>query len=212
MEFLNSLIKIFFDKSENFYSKAITILLIILLLVFIDNTLNFVYFQTVSKKVNYVNIIGDTIEDETLSEKEKSQLFEIRKEILSKPSYKSLGHAIFYQLTNISIKQGDSRNFIIHFLSSTWWLLLLIAIMIVLIPISLKFEKNQPIIVVIGAVCVIIVALGGAFLLSKLFFLIPQILETPFYNYMLNFILSSILAYFIFKTMQRRNSRTLNPK
>jgi len=212
MESFLSLLKVFTDKTLNFYSKATLVLLFILLLVFIDNTLNYVYFQNVSKKVNYISTIGDALEDKTLTSKEKNQLLEIRKEILSKPSYKSLSHSIIYQLTSISLNNGDSRNSIIHFLSSTWWILLFISIMIVLIPFMFKFEKNQPLIMIIGSFCLIILALGAAFLISKLFFYIPQISETPVYNYLLNFALSSVLLFISIKTLQKKNKRMLYPK
>lgn len=210
METILSLLKFFTDKTLNRYSMAIIIIGLILLFVFIDNTLNYVYFQNVSKKINNISLIRDVLEDNTLTTKEKSQLHEIRKEILSKPSYKSLSHSIFHQLTSISVSNGDSRNSIIHFISSTWWILLFISSLIVLIPFMFKFEKNQPLIMIFGCICFIIIALVMAFFISKMFFCIPIISEISFLNYILNFVLSSILLFITIKTLQ--NKKLLNPK
>lgn len=210
---LTSVVNYLTDNTKKVSSKAIFILLGICLIFIIDNSLSFSYYYNISKKTESLKSISETLKDTLLDEKERKLLIDLRGNIIS---HKTLKDKSFDYLTNFKFDDSqenkieeiktDSRNNVIHFITSSWWLILGGVVFIIVIPFVI-FKKGTSILnLLLG-----FIFMEGFFyllslILSKLFSFIPLIMNKPIINYVINFILSSSLLWLILKINKKNNS------
>ena len=201
----SSILHFLTDKSRKISTKAIVIVLSLLLLAIIDNTFSFSYFYNTSNKVNQLQKISEILKDKTLDKTENEKILLLRKDILTHQTYKD---KIYNYLTNLDfdttekIDEAESnqigqRNEYIHLLTSAWWLLLPIGLLILLYPYIIISERKQILNTTIGLIFLTGLSYLVSLLLSKIFSFIPLIDNNPIYNYILNFIFSKKI-YVIF--------------
>jgi hypothetical protein len=201
----SSILHFLTDKSRKISTKAIVIVLSLLLLAIIDNTFSFSYFYNTSNKVNQLQKISEILKDKTLDKTENEKILLLRKDILTHQTYKD---KIYNYLTNLDfdttkkIDEAESnqigqRNEYIHLLTSAWWLLLPIGLLILLYPYIIISERKQILNTTIGLIFLTGLSYLVSLLLSKIFSFIPLIDNNPIYNYILNFILSGLILLII---------------
>lgn len=203
------------DNSRKISSKAIFLIFGILVLAVIDNTLSFSYYQNASQKISLIKEISEGINDPTLSISERDKLIEIRSEILEHRTWKD---ETFTYLTNLNFEREENtssltkqpdiqRNYTIHLITSTWWILIPMAFLILGSPFILYSQKKNWLvaffsIVFLSGICYLI-----ALFISKIFSFIPLINGNALYNYLINLLLSSILLgliMFVLKKIEKK--------
>ena len=221
MEFLNSIFHFFTDKTRRLSSKAITTIIVISLIVFIDNTLSFSYYYNTENKIEQISSVNKTLNESTLSETEKKKLLKLRKDIIDRKTWKDktwdFVSSMDFGNNNNLIKneteekieeQIDKRSYLWHFISSSW----LILILMIAFPFVGIFDNNTPFGQAIGILLILEPFLYGiAWILAKLFSFIPIIFNNPTLSYILNAILCfAVFALFgIFgKKKKYRQQRT----
>tara|TARA_R110001606_G_C15298763_1_gene642349 strand:- start:181 stop:849 length:669 start_codon:yes stop_codon:yes gene_type:complete len=215
----SSIIHFLTDKTRNLSSKALFIVFGVILLVFLDNTFSFSYYYNTSQKITQVNKINEVLKDSTFSVLEKKKLIKLRTDIIE---HKTLKDKSYDYLTNLNFEtsEGDhskiietvkseaQRNSRIHFITSSWWLILSFGIFAIAIPFLLLTQKRDIFNTLLGFIFIEGFAYLIALLLSKIFSFIPLIDNNPIYNYILNVILSGIILFIL--VLVAKNKKT-NP-
>lgn len=219
MDFYNSIFKFFTDESRRLSSKAITSIIAIALIILIDNTLSFSYYYNTEKKIEQISNINEILRDTTLREYDKKKLLNLREQIINRITWKDQvwNFIVNSKFATKSDEDGElkyevnrnnrvKRSYLLHFVSSSW----LIIILIIAFPFVGIFNKKTPLGQAIGILLILEPTfLGIAWLLAKLFSLIPIILNNPTYNYFLNaFLCFAVFAVFaiIGKFQKKKNN------
>lgn len=214
----SSIIHFLTDKTRNLSSKALFVVFIMLLLIFLDNTFSFSYYYNTSQKIVQIKGINEILEDTTLSETEKNKLLEFKSEIFEHKTFKDI---IYDYLTNLNFEITESksietiksnsekkRNTTIHLLTSAWWILIPLCILLVVLPFVLLIERKDTLETILGFVLICGFGYVISLLLSKALSFIPLMNNEPIYNYVLNFIVSGILLIFIIIIGKNKNEKT----
>jgi hypothetical protein len=202
----SSIIHFLTDKTRNLSSKALFIVFGVILLVFLDNTFSFSYYYNTSQKITQINEINKGIKDSTFSVLEKKKLIKLRTDIIE---HKTLKDKAYDYLTNLnfeiseeestktieSVKLEAKRNSKIHFITSSWWIILSFGIFAIAIPFILLTQRKDVFNTLLGFIFIEGFAYLIALLLSKVFSFIPLIDNNPIYNYILNVVLSGIILF-----------------
>ena len=189
------------DKTRKISTKALAVIMSLVLLIIIDNTFSFSYFHNTSEKVNQLTTISEILKDTTLVKSEKEEFLILRKDILRHRTFKD---KIYNYLTNFNFETNEieqvnkpkktiKRNEYIHLLTSAWWILLPLGLIVILFPFIILTERKQILNTTLGMVFIVGIGYLVSLLFSKLFSFIPLIDNNPIYNYILNFILSGII-------------------
>jgi len=203
----SSLIDFLTDKTRNLSSKALFIVFGFILLIFLDNTFSFSYYYNTSQKVTQIKEINEGLKDSTFSVSDKEKLIKLRTDIIE---HKTLKDKLYDYLTNLNfetnyekplgtkdtsktVEKKAERNPNIHLITSAWWLVLTIGIMIIFSIYELFTDIRGFFNIILGFAFIGGFAYLIALILSKIFSFIPLIDNNPTYNYILNVILSGII-------------------
>jgi hypothetical protein len=201
------LLKMFTDKEINPFIKIITIVFILSAIYLLNNSLDFVANYRLNNKLTQLEKISILLKDSTLTKTQKDALFKNRIYVLY---HQSLLDRLFCLFENNAFSEnskittqterikpsnnsepnvGVIKNPYLHFIFSN----LILIIFVLMIPFfSVNKETNAFGII---AVFVIIYIIGGlvCLLISYLMNLIPIILNRPWLNYILDFLIQLIL-------------------
>jgi len=204
----SSIIHFLTDKTRNLSSKALFIVFGIIVLVFLDNTFSFSYYYNTSQKITQVSEINEGLKDSTFSILERKKLIKLRTNIIE---HKTIKDKAYDYLTNLNFETSESdpsktietvkletqRNSRIHFITSSWWIILSFGIFAIAIPFILLTQRRDIFNTLLGFIFIEGFAYLIALLLSKIFSFIPLIDNNPIYNYILNVILSGIILFIL---------------
>lgn len=215
---VSSVVHLLTDKTRSFSSKAIFVVVAFLVIIFLDNTFSFSYYYNTSQKVSHIKSIGEGLNDPTLSNLEKQKLIQLRNEILNHRTFKDVA---YNYLTNLNFESqveetnklktaSEFRDPKIHFLTSSWWIVLSLVILGITLPFVLLLERKDVFNTTLGFIVVCGVGYLVALVLSKTMSFIPLINGNPINNYVLNSVLSGIL-FFIFIMIGRRQKDKAAP-
>ena len=212
MDIINNFFTFLTDKTRRFSHKATMIMSLLAILILVDNILGISYYYNNQNKIEQIQKISELIKNPSLDEKSKDELKQLRKDILHHKSLKDLTCDL---ISNISFdedkpkvkhleklpKQSESsiptkqRNYYWHFISSSWfWLILMIGL-----PIAAIADKKES----LGKNLLLLFLLEillwfFAWLHAKLLSLIPIIWNEPLYNYFINVSISIILIAIVY--------------
>lgn len=223
MELFNSIFQFFTDNSKKISHKTILVLFSIFTILILDNFLSFTYYYNNEKKITQIESINKVIKDTTITTKERKMLFSLRDKIISHKTWKDniwdfctaidfkndikLSPNINENKKNNDFKNFNKveRNYYIHYISSSWFFLLVILI-VTFVGFS---DKNTSfltaLMIILFFVIPLFLFLGWIF--AKIFSFIPIILDNPVYNYILNFILSLLLIILFGFLIDRINKK-----
>ncbi|UOU98401.1 hypothetical protein MUU74_00165 [Chryseobacterium daecheongense] len=207
MELLNTIFIFFTDRTKKLSHKSIMILFTLVLVILIDNSLSFSYNYNNTSKLEQIEKLNSIIIDSTLSKTEKNKLITLRNNIINHETWKD---KLYNKLISIDFKVKDEnkiivkndtpqnskeRNYWIHFITSSWILMILI----ILMPLFAIFDKQNSSTALIFTIIFIFEPLLYIFswCFAKLFSLIPVLYNNPFINYAVNFILHTIILLLI---------------
>lgn len=213
MELINTLVNFFFDQKAKNLHKGLIMLSALVLLIIIDNTLNFTQHYNNSRKFEQITSINTIIEHASITEKERKELIRKRWDIFEKKSwrdeiydylkinlkpYKGSDPVEVPAKPHIEDKNLDENNSLLHFFTSGWIFLVGIIVMPVF---AFKNSTNSVATnVIIWVIVVIPLMLGCAWLLAKAFSYIP-VFGPRWINYLLNFILAPTSVMLIGKAL-----------
>lgn len=202
MGYADSLVNYLTNDSIRFLKKVLFVILTTIGLFVIDNVFGFSYYYNVSSKTEQVKELNKLITDHTLSTYEVQMLKRIRTEVLSRHSFLEKDF-----VSPFVISFDDGRNSILHFVSASWFILVMALILpfLGLYHPNLNFEVLLIIIVIFEPLILLL-----AWIFAKILSAIP-VIGTPWISYILNFFLILILAG-IFKTIRDVVKKTLDKR
>ncbi|WP_027065366.1 hypothetical protein [Maribacter sp. Hel_I_7] len=199
MEFFNSLLHFFTDKSRGLSHKAVLTIFVLVLIVFIDNTLSFSYYYNTSNKIEQISELNKLLKNATLKPSEERKIQNLRSQIIDRKTWKDRSWDFISQMgfssesenfIEISVEKSkeisQERSYWWHFGTSSWiWIIL-----ILMMPIVFVIDKSNSLVQSIGILLLIEPFLIGlAWIFAKVFSFIPILFGNPNYNYALNAIL-----------------------
>lgn len=198
MEVINSLFNLFTDKTKALSFKAIISFFVLVLIIFIDNTLSFSYYYNTQNKIEQIGKLNKMIADDALDVDEKTELVNLRRQIIERRTWKDktwdfITKIEFKSNQGIVVNNGEinsdlglERSYLIHFITSSWtWLILMIVVFVMAFV-----GKYISILERLFTVLFFELILSGcAFIFTKAFSYIPIIFGSPTYNYVLNALL-----------------------
>jgi hypothetical protein len=181
------------DDTKKIIYKAATVTTFIVVLFLLDNTLGFSYYYNLNNKLALEQKITSLLKDTTFDKTEKSSLLRTRISILNHKSFKDY---VWDNITSPNLAYSDSRiNLSIFFLSSTYLLLILMAIVLV-IGIKSFFKsirlvnqtviKNDPFEILIKLIGLEFILYVLVLIEFKLLSYIPIIFNNVLFNYLIN--------------------------
>lgn len=223
MELFNSIFQFFTDNTKKFSHKTILVLFSIFIIIILDNVLSFSYYYNNEKKISQIQSINSIVKDTTINDKERKMLFTLRDKIILHKTWKDNVWDFFTSIEfkndvkpslNVIEKKKDiaiikepnkvERNYYLHFITSSWFFLLVILI----VPFVGFSDKNTSfltaLMIILFFVIPLFLFLGWIF--AKIFSFIPIILNNPINNYILNFILSFLLIILFGFLISRTNN------
>lgn len=228
----SNLLDLVVSKTHNPYHKALFFLSTMIIVIVVDNTLNFTSSYNNIRRYEQIQAINNILSDTTLSKSDINNLKQNRSYTLNYRTWKDKTYQFFNSIDfnfsgrssnvppsyNVPLgdpthpqvkpieKEGiDQRNYWIHFVTSSWT----IVILMIVLPFVIFFTEKTD---VKGAILGIPILELFLYLLSwvfaKSFSFIPIIMNNVTYNYVLNFILHgaiiSALGYFANKSEKKR--------
>lgn len=224
------------SKTHKGYHKALFFLSAIIILVVLDNTLNFTTSYNNIRRYEQMQAINSILSDTTLSNSERKILQQNRSTILIQKTWKDRIYQIFQSIdfnfskqsntvkpsnnippigdpTHPEVKQvekekvvNDQRNYWIHFVTSSWTIVLCM----IFLPFLPFFAKKADIKgAILGIPLFELFFYILAWTSAKLLSFIPIIMNNVNYNYALNFLIHtaiiSVLAYITNKSQKKKN-------
>lgn len=217
MELVNSIFNFFTDRTKKFSHKTITIFIVVVLLIVIDNSLSFTYHYNNTRKIEEIEKLNFIVIDSTLLKEEVLQLKELRSNIINHKTWKD---RIYDKIITIDFKTKDNndvsivkndaskatseRDYWIHFISSSWILIILMIIM----PLTIFFDKSSFSLTSFLSIIFVVEPFfyGLSWTFAKAFSLIPIINNNPIYNYVLNSIIH-LLVFLLIGFMSNKNKK-----
>ncbi|MFN8310246.1 MAG: hypothetical protein U0T73_09820 [Chitinophagales bacterium] len=223
LESLRHFLSLIFDKTIGATAKVMSILTIFLVLLIVDDILNFSYSYRQKDRLNQVKILLEISKDTTLSKNQKEIIANSLNEAITyepwclrvrKNAVQELSN--FIQITKGAFSKSKSNKIVspktqdpfLRFITSNiLFLLLALLFPILLISESIKVFKGITTIskfleIFVGSLLIIALLFG----LMKLMNWITQLIPTfniPFYNYILN-VLANILVVSIFVVISKK--------
>ncbi|MDF2478258.1 MAG: hypothetical protein K0S24_3741 [Sphingobacterium sp.] len=224
------------NKTHNVYHKALFFLSAIIILVVLDNTLNFTSSYNNIRRYEQMQAINSIISDTTLSNSDRKILKQNRSNILIHKTWKDKTYQFFNSIdfnfskqnnevtpsnnvpigdpTHPEVKPAekekianDQRNYWVHFVTSSWTIVLCM-IFLPFIPFFAKKADIKGAILGIPIFELFFYILAWSF--AKVLSFIPIILNNVNYNYALNFAIHTaiifVLGYITNKNQKRRKS------
>lgn len=224
------------NKTHNGYHKALFFLSAIIILVVLDNTLNFTSSYNNIRRYEQMQAINSIISDTTLSISDRKILKQYRSSILIHKTWKDKTYQFFNSIdfnfskqnndvipsNNVPIEDprypevkpvekekvgNNQRNYWLHFVTSSWTIVLCM-LFLPFIPFFTKQADIKGAILVIPIFELFFYILAWTF--AKLLSFIPIVLNNVNYNYALNFLthiaIIFVLGYITNKYQKRRKS------
>ena len=213
MEILNYYVNFLTDSSRKFSHKVIFTLSIVFSILLIDNYVGFSFYFKSERKISQLKNLQAILKDPTLTEFDREKLIHLKYQILFREdilqqAINNLKHvSLTKTVRNEEVKVNEMPyNKYLHFITSSWSLLIMMAIFVIAIPFS--FTRGTNIIAILFALVFLELFLFGiSYFLSWLLNLIPIILSRPWINYSLNVILNFLLIVVPLVVVQRKEKR-----
>jgi len=191
MSYLDTATSYLTDKQIRFLKKFVFVIFVVVGLILVDNIFSFSYYTNVSNKTTQIKEINQILESNSLSKKETIQLKSLRTQVIN---HKYLFERDF--VSQFKITFTDGRNGLIHYLTSSWYLLFLM--------ISLPFlGKYHPLFSLETIIIVLVVfepiLLFTTWFNAKVLAQLPLIGGWIILNYIFNIFLGIILTVIIVK-------------
>jgi hypothetical protein len=186
MEVLNNITSYLTNTQTKFFKKVLFVIFTLIAILIIDNIIGFSYFNNTSKKIEQVDKLNKIISNKSLSASETNKFKTLRTEILS---HKNLLQYDYVSIFKISFEDGRSAWG--HFISSAWFVIILMVLMLFIgfYRDNLDFEIILIIVIVLEPILALI-----AWAQAKLFSLIPLI-GNGTGNHVLNVLINFFLIF-----------------
>lgn len=189
-------------------------------LYFADSIIGFTYYNNIDNKIEKTKEINSILKDSLLLNKNEILYFKnLRTEVLHRRTIKDDICSFFSNISFTSSKNPITtksietnpiieRNFYLHFITSAFPIILVMVIFFF----AGIFDRKTTISQRIGVIFFVeIILYPFAFLFSKIFYLIPILNNNPTYNYILNFIISTVLIpliiYILYKIGKKKEEK-----
>jgi hypothetical protein len=206
MDFITVIFEYFTDAPTRFLKKILFLFFIIVGLIIIDKSLNFSFHYDNSKKIEEIQKLNKVLDDKTLSPKERLKLNQLKSEIIFQTRL-----ADFNLIKSLSIdfkSKKDTRNKYWHFLSSSWFWILVMIILPTFFFIQKEHRESKLETLLIVIIIFEPLLLLLAWLTSFLFSQIPYFYN-PLWNYLIN-IFGSFFVLLIFKSIRTEIGKKIN--
>ncbi len=192
MEFLNTITNYFANGPSRFAKKTLFGIFILIIFLFVDRMFSFSYYYNTSRKISQTMELNKVLESDQLSPTDTRKIHQLQSEILNRKGPFEYVTRSTFEITFSNSK--DPRNSILHFLSSTYFFLGVIATIL-----FLGFKKDRGNLdYIIGLVFIFVpLIFFCAWLVAWMFSYIPLV-YSPWINYMINIILCTMAGSYIF--------------
>jgi hypothetical protein len=206
MDFLKTIFDYFTDGPTRFLRKLLFFIFIVIGLFIFDKSLNFTFHYDNSKKIEEIKEINLIIRNNKISSLERKNLEKMKIEIFNR---KRLFDFSLKDQFNIDLEsKTDSRNKYIHFITSSWfWLMVMFILpLFFFIKSSHRESRLETLLIVLFIFEPLLFAL--AVLTS---FLCEQIhnFDNPIWNYLINFSITMVFLLF-FKSVRSEINKKVN--
>lgn len=228
---IKELIKFVFDKTVKWTIRLYRLFIILFSLWFLNDTFHFLYSYRINNKLDQIQKITLLIADTTLNAKTRNNLIIERDYILNHKTtldhfssflnssplkisltrHKTLlNNSTKTAQTNKDVNTSVIKNYWLHFLFSNFFLI----IIMIIVPIQYLKNNRQPFFTTAFAIIILwFFTYLFCLLIAYLFDFIPVLFSRPWINYIVDFILQSILiiiAGLIAKSIknQKKSERT----
>lgn len=186
------------DSSKGLSSKALLAISIVFILLVTDNVFGFSYHRNIEKKIYQIKEINSILKDSSYSLTVKSKITELQEEILSRKNIMEQTKTFLSKFPWLKIKKStvspNLKNPTLHFISSSWFFILIILALPVYAIMEKKTSWDR---ILITTIITIITIFIFAILWSNILSLIPNIFGLAWINYILNALIQGfILIYF----------------
>lgn len=195
MDFLNGIINYLTASPTRFIKKVFFVIMVLITIGLIDRTFNFSYYNNLDHKLEKFQKINTILNQSHLTTNERMHLERLKTEVLNRKNLFEFKLSKFNLFT--FFESNDIRNPYIHFVSSSWFFLL---IMLILPFIGVIRKKNgldkkidlEAILIslVLLEPLLFFLAWVSAFILAQ----IPIILGITWLNYLLNIIIVMVVV------------------
>lgn len=223
-EIFYRLIKDFTDETVRITTKLFTLIIILISIWFVNDTFDFINSYRTTNKLQHLEKITYLLRDSTLTKSQKLSLIKQRDYVLNHQtkldyvssfcdsffkniSFKSLNKAEKpHTTTDIKIKEPKEeivpiKNYYLHFIFSNLFLL----IIAIAVPIFIIKQTKENIAVIIVSIVATLAALFSLTLfISWILNFIPVIYNRPWINYILDFIIQSLLWIWLLISVARK--------
>lgn len=201
---------LFTNPNHKAVHKTLFSISFIVIILYVDNTLNFSTSYNNIRKYEQVQAINSILSDTTLSNEDKKLLKENRFQILTYKTLKEVVLEQFYSIdVNYNVPVGDpthpatpiqeketniQRSYWIHFVTSSWTIVLC---MIIFPVMSFFTSKSNLIGAILGIPILEVFLYMLSWFFAKVFSFIPIILNNVNYNYALNFVIHGVIVFIL---------------
>jgi len=221
MDFFHSIFTYFTSNQNKLSHKTVVVILSIFGILIIDNTLNFSYHYNHVRKLEQIEIINKIIADSSITNSERNDLINTRKHLINTKTWKDKAYEyifsinfnnidsnkIFYdpikppidktdtkQSNNDSNNTKSERSYWIHFITSSWIIMLMNIFFIIMIPYAIFTNGTKELFsLLLGLLASSLVLNFIAWMFAKMFSYIPLLNNNVINNYILNAIIHLII-------------------
>lgn len=202
MEIVNKILDFIFDSSRKLSHKAITIMIIVIAVLVIDNIYSITYYYNLNKKIETIKNLNPLISDTTVTPKEKEVFLRLRLDVINHTTIKeklfNLSNSIIYSDNQVS--PGERGLLFFHYFSVNliifliWFIIDMIVVKSFFKDVNFKTSKKSAIVVMaILAIFVNIILYYITLLVFKASSYVPIIDGKEYINYIIYTALNLIL-------------------
>lgn len=211
MEWHNGVLNYLTDDKNKLSHKSLVVVAILIIIVILDNTLNFSNSFVNYRKLEQIEKINNILKDTSLND--------IEREILTKSRLDVINHKTLFQKTYdyfssfnfrtnsedlgksetgiVEIKSNE-RIYWVHLLTSSW-----IYIVFGLIVLVQNFKKYKPLWEnIVSSVITIVYMASISWLTAKTLSSIPVVIGRPYINYVINIVLVPFIIFLILQIVK----------
>lgn len=224
MDLIQSIFNFFTNRQIKFSHKTFVVILVFVIVIFIDNTLNFSEHYNNSRKLEQIESINKILLDSSLLSNEKKILINKRYILLTSKTWKDRTCEYIFSInfnktdqprisdpthppiTNDRLKDNTERIYWIHFVTSNCFILILM----ILFPIFLiKNKKHNFLDICLVVAFFYFLLFCFSLVFAKILSYIPILFDNVIYNYIANTVINIlIIALLIY--LGRKNKTSEN--
>ena len=212
LKWIQDFISLLFDKTKTLSLKIITVLSIIILVFIVNDILGLSYYYSTNQKLSQLKEIAALKKEYANQPDVLNEVLATEKSVITRQTIIEKFLRLFsedkiddkFSDNSLNTENGNkteaSRSQLYHTLTSSWGLILIVLIL----PFAF-FSRKQDLSLILGTLAALAMLSGFIWLSQFLLGLIPVIDNKPWINYILNFIIHSLVWIgFIYQTNKNK--------